>query len=850
MIERGNRSNHNSAVMYFSAVNGGRQDGALFLFASSFTSKNGLPALRGRLGVREHSLVSNRLGRRFCQVAASKDVGEEPGQVGKRQSSAERESDSLSQHEKASTTGAKASGAETGRKSAVPANHASRGSASEGNPASAKMPGKERPVTSGAPPKAARGWPQLAERLVSTADAIGKPVAALGARARVQADEALVRLLQGKDSQQETKRRAAGAVKAVADRTWAWWRNQVIPVWIRPRLPASLASRSDETIAAGLHALFFVLFFALPGLFHGPSGSEQKALSERRQLESQTTRLERRLREGPSDAGADSQKAQQKTDLIPKTPMPKAAPPAGGRVPAELSAEDRRMAQKAPAPADEASKKATTPPAKALSNVLVQLRDTLPPNQREWIVAASYDSLSAEPLIAVEVRPSAFFTASPSDQEAFALRLLEGARQLGVNAVRLADGEGNVLATAGGRTVALVGTERRLATEIQALRKELERAAAETATARSETAAAREELAVAKDMYAKERAETERTMQAIKADNERLSGDLKDALQELEQQPERETLLARAERAEEERKKYALSVESLGEQVAEARNAQQKAEKEAAMARAQAKEAEERIQAVNAAKESALETQRREFEAQIQAEKSERERAVAAARQEADTQMKKLEDALAAAEQSKAQAVAQARSESNAEIERLTKQLEMAAKEQEKAVEAARQEARQTIQGLQNKLEQGATEQQRQLAQLDQQYQDRIRALESQVAKATSDRNAAIQEAVAKIEKENAQLAQAKERELATSRAELAAAKSEAAKQLSHVQQENARRVASLEKQIAAERKTAERLQARIQKLEQRLGNRSVPAPPPAPADADSPPVTTSPSKT
>ncbi|KAF6004533.1 hypothetical protein F1559_003920 [Cyanidiococcus yangmingshanensis] len=775
---------------------------------------------RWRAG-RKPGTCSTGARQRTYYIAASKDRGSDSGESSERKPDAERRGETSARDEQARVAGAKLSGAQARRADSAPAGAAAGDSDTGKTSAVPRVTKKDTSAENNASRKADEARLKLVGRLVRAADAVGKPAASLGMRVRSSADEAIDRLLQDKDPQQEGKRRAVGFVKTAADKTWTWWRNQVIPFWIRPRLPDSLASRSDEAIAAGLHALFFFLFFALPGIFHGPSESEQRALSERRQLQSQTSRLERRMREAPTTASSSSQKTQQRTEINAKIDH------FGGASINDQPCPDR----KATLPLEDTGRKSTAPPVRGMSNVLGQLRETLPMNQREWIVAASYDSLSAEPLIAVEVQPSAFFTASSSDQMTFTLKLLDGARQLGVNAVRLVDGEGNVLATAGGRTVALVGTERRFQTEIQALRKELERAAAETATARSETAASREELAVAKETYAKERAEVERTLQAIKAENERLAEDLKDALRELEQQPEREALLARAERAEAERQKYALSVESLGEQVAEARNAQQKAEKEAVLARAQEKD-------------SALDAQRREFEAQIQALKTEQERAVASARQEANVEIKKLENMLASAEQAKAEAIAKTRSEDGAEIERLTKQLDHATQERDKAFEVARQESAQTIQELQNKLEQASAEQQRQITQLEKQYQERIRNLESQLEKAASARDIAVQEAKAKTEKEYAQLAQAKERELAASRAELAAAKAESEKQLSRLQQENAKHIDALEKQVAAGKKTAEQLQARIQKLEQRLRSRSsspVEAEPPQVSKNDTP---------
>ncbi|KAK4529728.1 hypothetical protein CCYA_CCYA02G0585 [Cyanidiococcus yangmingshanensis] len=798
---------------------------------------------RWRAG-RKPGTCSTGARQRTYYIAASKDRGSDSGESSERKPDAERRGETSARDEQARVAGAKLSGAQARRADSAPAGAVAGDSDTGKTSAVPRVTKKDTSAENNASRKADEARLKLVGRLVRAADAVGKPAASLGMRVRSSADEAIDRLLQDKDPQQEGKRRAVGFVKTAADKTWTWWRNQAIPVWIRPRLPDSLASRSDEAIAAGLHALFFFLFFALPGIFHGPSESEQRALSERRQLQSQTSRLERRMREAPTTASSSSQKTQQRTETTPKSTTSEAPPSTTSRVPTELPTENRQQVQKATLPLEDTGRKSTAPPVRGMSNVLGQLRETLPMNQREWIVAASYDSLSAEPLIAVEVQPSAFFTASSSDQMVFTLKLLDGARQLGVNAVRLVDGEGNVLATAGGRTVALVGTERRFQTEIQALRKELERAAAETATARSETAASREELAVAKETYAKERAEVERTLQAIKAENERLAEDLKDALRELEQQPEREALLARAERAEAERQKYALSVESLGEQVAEARNAQQKAEKEAVLARAQEKDVQDKLQAVNSEKESALDAQRREFEAQIQALKTEQERAVASVRQEANVEIKKLENMLASAEQAKAEAIAKTRSEDGAEIERLTKQLDHATKERDKAFEVARQESAQTIQELQNKLEQASAEQQRQITQLEKQYQERIRNLESQLEKAASARDIAVQEAKAKTEKEYAQLAQAKERELAASRAELAAAKAESEKQLSRLQQENAKHIDALEKQVAAGKKTAEQLQARIQKLEQRLRSRSsspVEAEPPQVSKNDTP---------
>jgi hypothetical protein len=665
---------------------------------------------------------------------------------------------------------------------------------------------------------------QLTENLVRLADAAGKPIAALGGGARARLDAAIDEILKNTDPQQASKRRAVSVLKGAADTTWIWWRTQAIPRFIRPRLPEPLALRSDEAVAAGLHALFFVVFFALPGLFHGSPGTEKEALIKRRELESQTSRLEQRLSR-PSDGTQAPEKKprDQGTQMNGTRSAPKSFATKGG-VPSELST---RGSGREPS--------AAVPP-RALGNVVAALRDALPAEQRDWISEASYDSLSAEPLIVVEVRPSTFFKSTPSDQIAFTTKLLDAAQKLGVNALRLVDGEGNTVASAGGRTVALSGTERRLQTEIRALRKELERAGAETAAARSETAAAREELAMAKETYAKERAELERNLQAIKAENVRLAADLQDAQRELEQQPEREALLARAEHAEEERQKYAVAVESLGEQVAEARSAQQKAEQEAAQARSKEAEAKEQLRSALNDIEAKLEGQRAQFAAEQQQLKAQHEKELAAAREEAQAEIRRLRDALAHAEQSKAEAVSQARSETQAEIEQLRKRLAEAAKERETAVAAAKQEAAQSMQALEKRLQEAAAEQQRQLAQLEKQSQEQIRALESQLEKAKSNTETAVREATARLEKETERLLQAKEQELVASRAAVASLEADSEKQMKRLRQESAKQIASLEKQISNERKTAEQLRKRLQTLEQRLRSR-----PGAPAESETP---------
>jgi hypothetical protein len=677
---------------------------------------------------------------------------------------------------------------------------------------------------------------QLTENLVRLADAAGKPIAALGGGARARLDAAIDEILKNTDPQQASKRRAVSVLKGAADTTWTWWRTQAIPRFIRPRLPEPLALRSDEAVAAGLHALFFVVFFALPGLFHGSPGTEKEALIKRRELESQTSRLEQRLSR-PSDGTQAPEKKprDQGTQMNGTRSAPKSFSTKGG-VPSELSTRGSGREPSAAVPPRAPAPEPSTLSPRALGNVVAALRDALPAEQRDWISEASYDSLSAEPLIVVEVRPSTFFKSTPSDQIAFTTKLLDAAQKLGVNALRLVDGEGNTVASAGGRTVALSGTERRLQTEIRALRKELERAGAETAAARSETAAAREELAMAKETYAKERAELERNLQAIKAENVRLAADLQDAQRELEQQPEREALLARAEHAEEERQKYAVAVESLGEQVAEARSAQQKAEQEAAQARSKEAEAKEQLRSALNDIEAKLEGQRAQFAAEQQQLKAQHEKELAAAREEAQAEIRRLRDALAHAEQSKAEAVSQARSETQAEIEQLRKRLAEAAKERETAVAAAKQEAAQSMQALEKRLQEAAAEQQRQLAQLEKQSQEQIRALESQLEKAKSNTETAVREATARLEKETERLLQAKEQELVASRAAVASLEADSEKQMKRLRQESAKQIASLEKQISNERKTAEQLRKRLQTLEQRLRSR-----PGAPAESETP---------
>lgn len=638
----------------------------------------------------------------------------------------------------------------------------------------------------------------------------------LGGKARDRS-ESLVEsaITKGKEkdiSQQERlKASAATAAKSVVAAITTQWQEKVMP-FVRKKLPEEFADISASTTASvALGAVVSILL--IPSLFSG--GSSKIKTAEVKKLEAETTALEKKL---------DQQARLRSQSSKPKTVFPsddKTEPSKSLSVP---STKSKLPASTTPTPSTVTPSPAPPPiapppiPEKPLvpprpvtpaqpQTELLRLKDTTPDvvlsaiakklgTKGDVVISASFDSLYAEPTVALQVKKS-YHSLSVSERRRIAELALQACRSLGYDRVTLIEEDSERQVAQAGIDVDLEDETENLRAEVRTLKNTSDRLAIKSNDDEMEISTLKARLEEERNEFSTQASKLERSIAALRKENSALSDDLNEAKEEIARIPDRLELEQRTLEAEKQSEKLSYTVEMLSSQLTKARSdeASAKEAKDSAVQEARKAEAEkqEALASVNA----------RITEAQKEAE-SKAAKTIGAVKDEANTSAKVAE--------SKVREMEERMQTSQRESEdKLKAALSAAGKEKDSAIEEAQRNVTEIKSKLESAQKEAATKLQDTTSSFEKQLSDE-RAASSKQLQETKNRYEAMLAESEKKAKANLDTVQKEaDDRLATSNKDAKTKQDKQAREAKSIQE-------SLSKERDDLRKELEKADARAQK--------------------------------
>lgn len=451
---------------------------------------------------------------------------------------------------------------------------------------------------------------------------------ALGEKARANAEvivDDTIKLGEKENATQtdKVKASAAGAAKAVVATVTKGWVEKVVPQ-VREKLPQEYSNVTTKAFAAAAVGLF-VTVALLPSLFSG-GGPPAKETAKKKKLDAETTVLEKKLnrdRSMSSSYSGTSRSAAQKSVFPPEQKLPSSIPKAPevpkSVAPATKVAEDSKSERIADAakPAPPAS--TTRIPPKSVEPIPPPVKEVTPPKPQPQaepmkradvtpaivmssitkglgtkavlVSSASFDSLSAEPTVVLEVS-KAYHRLPVVEQKEIAEKALKATRTLGYERVSFIETGTGVQVAHAGVDIDLEDETENLRAEVDALRRQSDKLAAQNSNQEAQLDTFKTRLDDERDEFAAKRSELEQKIKNIQIENAGLLDDLAEAKEEIAKMPDRLALEERTLEAEKKSEKLTDTLEMLSSQLTKARGDEASAKQVAVESVAAVKEAD------------------------------------------------------------------------------------------------------------------------------------------------------------------------------------------------------------------------------------------------------------------
>jgi hypothetical protein len=415
-----------------------------------------------------------------------------------------------------------------------------------------------------------------------------------------KAKEASVSVSVSDAQQTRLKGTAAAALRKVSSTLSDRWDAEVIPA-VKEKLPAPVQGLSTAVITSAAVTAFCAILF-LPLFLGGGDSKKAEVASSKKNVDVQTSALEKKLARSREDRAAASSSATSSssrtstiksvfppeansprglTDIVksskPATPLATTATqtlPSNGKVPETSTA----VAPPSSAPGIP-STVAPTLPAKPVvvteASALKSIKTAVGNSRAPLVSVAAFDSLSAEPVIVLEVT-HAFRSLTEGDQRSFADAALRSARDMGYETVSIVEAGTDSELVHAGVDIDLADESYTLRAQLRAVQKKADELAVRSATGEADLDALRQRLDEERTELLTQRSKLEGLLKADRSEIAQLSADLRDSRDELAQMPDRLELEKRTEAAELQTKKLEAAVEMLSRQVTIARDAEAK----------------------------------------------------------------------------------------------------------------------------------------------------------------------------------------------------------------------------------------------------------------------------------
>lgn len=428
------------------------------------------------------------------------------------------------------------------------------------------------------------------------------------ARDRVEAfvDES-IKLGEAKDATQQDKLKssAAAAARSLSSALGKRWEDDVAPV-VQEKLPEEYRGFTKTALASSVVG-FFVAIALLPVLFGGGGNNRATQTAAQKKIDTDTASLEKRLNRDRAPPGSSSKSTVTSSSSASRgkpasvfppeekglAPLPSSASKttSSGQPSSLSAAKSVSSSEKTPTAKDGATsgtqpnavaeapsakvepvknpeplKPSQVTPAMVMSSVTKSFGE-----KAAFVTAASFDSLSPEPTIVLEVT-KAFHRLPAMDQRTLADTALKSARSLGFENVALVEAGTGVQVAHAGVDILLEDETANLRAELAALRKQSDKMATTSANEEVEIDKLKQRMDEERDEFAATRAELENVLKGVRSENTGLIADINDAKAEIAQMPDRQALEERTEEAERRSEKMAETVEMLSRQVTVARD--------------------------------------------------------------------------------------------------------------------------------------------------------------------------------------------------------------------------------------------------------------------------------------
>lgn len=437
----------------------------------------------------------------------------------------------------------------------------------------------------------------------------------LGRTARARAEVAVNKAIadgEAKSAPRGVRLRAsaASAAKSVVNNISKTWNDRVVPP-IRQKLPKELGDVPSPALASAIVGAF-VAIVLLPNLFSGPV----KKAPEVAKLDKDTAALEKKLaRESERLTPRAMQKSPAEKEFFPSDDASKPKARSGRAIkqapqgpplvaPPTSTPNPKAETPKAETPKQNMSNSVTPKPEPPKSPPMqtqperILLKDVTPDltlstvrkklgGNGNLVLSASFDSLYAEPTVALTVSKS-FHDLPAPEQRRIAEVALQACRSLGYDRVTLTEEDTDRQVAQAGIDVDLEDETENMRAEIASMRATANRLAIRAADDEMTIGRLNSRLEEGRSLLAKKEADYGRNVAALRKENSELANDLEEAKDELAKMPDRMELERRTIEAEEKSDKMSNSVEMLSLELAKARGDEQTANQNAAQAVARA----------------------------------------------------------------------------------------------------------------------------------------------------------------------------------------------------------------------------------------------------------------------